>query len=224
MHLARLFHNKIKILKVGSRLFTAGGPALLAKLTHYIPEIFLDLKFHDIPNTVAGAVRAAAELPGVRMLTLHASGGSAMMRAAREAAGSRRNRPKLLAVTVLTSLDAADLRRVGISTSPLDQVLHLAKLAKSSGMDGVVASPLEVAAIRKAVGPDFLIVVPGIRPTRASGSSATKNHTDDQRRVATPAAALKAGADYLVVGRPILDAANPAAAAKAILREMACAC
>lgn len=205
---------------MGSRLFTAAGPALLEKLTRYIPEIFLDLKFHDIPNTVAGAVRAASELPGIKMLTLHASGGAAMMLAARQAIGSHRNRPKLLAVTVLTSLNAADLQRVGVSRSPSEQVLRLAELAQSSGMDGVVASPLEVAAIRKLAGPDFLIVVPGIRPTSASDSLATKNHTDDQRRVAMPAAALQAGADYLVVGRPILEALDPLAAAEAILCEM----
>lgn len=221
IRLARLFHHKIKILKVGSRLFTAGGPALLGKLTRYVSEIFLDLKFHDIPNSVAGAVRAAAELPGVRMLTLHACGGSAMMRAARDAVGSHRGRPKLLAVTVLTSFDATELRRVGIKRSPSEQVLRLAELAQSSGMDGVVASPLEVAAIRKLTGPDFLIVVPGIRPAGAAGSPGEKSLKDDQRRVATPAVALKAGADYLVVGRPILEAANPVAAAEAVLREMA---
>jgi orotidine-5'-phosphate decarboxylase len=210
-------------LKVGSRLFTAGGPALLDKLARYAPKIFLDLKFHDIPNTVAGAVRAAAELPGVRMLTLHASGGSAMMQAAREALGDLRGRPELLAVTVLTSLDAMDLRRVGINRSPSEQVLYLSELARSAGMDGVVASPLEVATIRRSSGPDFLIVVPGIRPTRAADSPGRKNSKDDQRRVATPTAALEAGADYLVVGRPILDAANPVAAAEAMLREMASA-
>lgn len=221
IRIARLFRQKIKILKVGSRLFTAAGPALLEKLTRYIPEMFLDLKFHDIPNTVAGAVHAASELPGVRMLTVHASGGTAMMRAAREAVGSRSNRPKLLAVTVLTSLNAADLRRVGISRSRSEQVLRLADLAQSAGMDGVVASPLEVAAIRKSTGPDFLVVVPGIRPAGPADSFGAKSRADDQRRVATPEAALQAGADYLVVGRPILGAANPVAAAEAILREIA---
>jgi orotidine-5'-phosphate decarboxylase len=232
LHLARRFAGKISVVKVGSRLFTACGPSLLAELTRYIPAIFLDLKFHDIPQTVAGAVRAASSLTGVKMLTIHASGGPAMMRAARDAVGKKRNRPKLLAVTILTSMDTTLLKNMGIRRSPPEQVLYLARLARDAGMDGVITSPLEVAAVRKACGPQFLVVVPGIRPavTPAAGDilhlgpvRTRKTAPDDQRRIATPAAALRAGADYLVVGRPILDAPDPVAAADAILREMAAA-
>jgi orotidine-5'-phosphate decarboxylase len=188
------------------------------------------LKLHDIPQTVAGSVRAAASLTGVKMLTIHASGGPAMMRAAREAVGKKRNRPKLLAVTVLTSMDATQLKKMGIRRSPPEQVLYLARLARDAGMDGVITSPLEVAAVRKACGPGFLLVVPGIRPAAPAPGGTTSHRSsgrspglasDDQRRVATPAAALRAGADYLVIGRPILDAPDPVAAADAILREMA---
>jgi orotidine-5'-phosphate decarboxylase len=202
---------------------------LLAELTRHVPEIFLDLKFHDIPQTVAGSVRAAAGLPGVRMLTIHASGGAAMMRAAREAIGKRGDRrPKLLAVTVLTSTDAKQLKQMGIRRSAKEQVLFLARLARDAGMDGVITSPLEVTAVRKACGPDFLIVTPGIRPAAPSASNTSHRSSqslpgialDDQRRVATPAAALRAGADYLVIGRPILDAPDPLAAVDSTLFEM----
>ena len=229
LHLARRFQGKIRTLKVGSRLFTACGPSLLAELARYVPSIFLDLKFHDIPQTVAGSVRAAAALTGVKMLTIHASGGAAMMKAARDAAGKRRNHTKLLAVTVLTSMDAVQLKRSGVGRSPMDQVLHLARMARDAGMDGVITSPLEIAAVRKACGPNFLIVVPGIRSaplmpatgfSRRSSSRTKRPASDDQSRVATPAAALLAGADYLVIGRPILEASDPVAAADAILREM----
>ena len=178
-------------------------------------DIFLDLKFHDIPNTVAGAVAAAARLPRVRMVTLHASGGLAMMKAAREAISHRRNRPALLGVTILTSLDAAALRRVGIPGSPAARAVSLARLAKQAGLDGVVASSHEVRAIRRACGPRFLIVVPGVRPPASAPG--------DQARVATPAAAIRAGADYLVVGRPITKARNARLAASAIAQEMASA-
>ena len=177
--------------------------------------IFLDLKFHDIPNTVAGAVAAAGNLPGVRLLTVHASGGSAMMRAAREAVAGMKNRPAILGVTVLTSLDAAALRRVGISGSPAARALALARLAKQAGLDGVVASAHEARAIRKACGPKFLIVVPGVRPTNAS--------LHDQSRVATPSEAIRAGANYLVVGRPITQAPDPRRAAQAIARGISTA-
>jgi orotidine-5'-phosphate decarboxylase len=217
--MAELFSRKIQILKVGSRLFTTGGPSLLVELTRYIPEIFLDLKFHDIPNTVAGAVRAAAALPGVKMLTLHASGGLAMMRAGRVAADASKQNLMLLAVTVLTSMDSAELARVGVTSPPPEQVVRLANLAQEAGMDGVISSPLEVSSLRKECGSDFLIVVPGIRPAQPRSTEKGAS-ADDQRRVAAPAAAILAGADYLVVGRPILNAADPVAAADAIIREM----
>jgi orotidine-5'-phosphate decarboxylase len=163
------------------------------------------------------------------MLTIHASGGAAMMEAARDAAGKRRNHTKLLAVTVLTSMNSLQLKQGGVGRSPKDQVLHLARMARDAGMDGVITSPLEVATVRKACGPNFLIVVPGIRPapltpfksfSRSSSSRTKRPASDDQSRIATPAAALLAGADYLVIGRPILDASDPVAAADAILREM----
>lgn len=178
-------------------------------------SIFLDLKFHDIPNTVAGAVAAAARLPGVRMMTLHTSGGLAMMKAGREAIAGRKQRPALLGVTILTSMDSAALRQIGISGTPSARVLALAKLAKSAGLDGVVASAHEAKSIRRACGPRFLIVAPGIRPT--SGAA------NDQARVATPADAIRAGANYLVVGRPITGAADPTAAARSIAGEISAA-
>jgi orotidine-5'-phosphate decarboxylase len=200
------------MFKVGSQLFTTEGPRAVQKLAGFGFDIFLDLKFHDIPNTVAGAVAAAARLPKVRLLTLHASGGVEMMRAAREAAGTSKNRPALLAVTILTSLDADGLRRIGMSGTPSSRALALALLAKQALMDGVVASAHEVRAIRRACGPNFLIVVPGVRPPTAS--------LNDQARVATPAEAIRAGADYLVVGRPITAAENPRTAALDISNEI----
>ncbi len=200
------------MFKVGSQLFTTEGPRAVQKLAGLGFDIFLDLKFHDIPNTVAGAVAAAAKLPKVRLLTLHASGGVEMMRAAREAAGTSKNRPALLAVTILTSLNADGLRRIGMTGTPSSRALALALLAKQAGMDGVVASAHEVRAIRRACGPKFLIVVPGVRPATAS--------LNDQARVATPSEAIRAGADYLVVGRPITAAQNPRSAALAIVNEI----
>ena len=202
-------------MKVGSQLFTAQGPRAVEKLAGLGFEIFLDLKFHDIPNTVAGAVASAAQLPGIRLLTLHTLGGSAMMRAAREAAPAGRKRPALLGVTILTSMDAAALAEIGIADSPAARALALARLAQESGLDGVVASAHEVRAIRAACGPKFLIVVPGVRPANSS--------TNDQARVATPAEAIQSGADYLVVGRPITSASNPREAALSIAKEMASA-
>jgi len=202
-------------MKVGSQLFTAQGPRAVEKLAGLGFEIFLDLKFHDIPNTVAGAVASAAQLPGIRLLTLHTLGGSAMMRAAREAVPARKKRPALLGVTILTSMDAAALAEIGIADSPAARALALARLAKESGLDGVVASAHEVRAIRAACGPKFLIVVPGVRPANSS--------TNDQARVATPAEAIQSGADYLVVGRPITSASNPREAALSIAREIASA-
>ena len=178
-------------------------------------EIFLDLKFHDIPNTVAGAVAAAAELPNVRLLTLHATGGIEMMRAARKSLMTRKKRPAILGVTILTSINASEMRRVGFSGAPASRAVALARLASEAGLDGVVASAHEVRAIRRACGPKFLIVVPGVRPANSS--------TNDQARVATPFEAVRAGADYLVIGRPITAAPDPCGAARAIIEEAASA-
>lgn len=211
--MARRLRGAVGLLKVGFQLFTAEGPGAVQKLAGLGFDIFLDLKFHDIPNTVAGAVAAAASLPNVRMLTLHTTGGLAMMRAAREALAGQKNRPALLGVTILTSLDAQGLREVGISGSPTARVVSLARLAKEAGLDGVVSSAHEARAIRKACGPKFLIVVPGVRPLSAAAN--------DQSRVATPSEAIRAGADYLVIGRPITGAASPRAAAVAIAAELA---
>jgi len=199
-------------IKLGKEFFTAHGPDGLRKVQAAGQPVFLDLKYHDIPATVTGAVRAAAGL-GVFMLTVHASGGAAMLRAAAEAAhaaGARR--PRIVAVTVLTSLDADDLAAVGQAGPVSAQVQKLARLAYASGVDGVVCSPHEVAMLRKACGPDFLLVVPGVRPASAA--------SDDQKRIATPAEAIAAGADYLVIGRPITRASDPVAAARAIAAEL----
>ncbi len=203
------------MFKVGSQLFTAEGPRAVTKLADLGFDIFLDLKFHDIPNTVAHAVAAAARLPRVRLMTLHASGGLAMMRAAREAAGAgaKKNRPALLAVTVLTSFDEATLREIGMEGSLGSRVVALARLARTAGMDGVVCSALEAPAVRRELGADFKILVPGVRPASTA--------TNDQSRIATPGDAVRAGADYLVVGRPITAVADPRAAARAIVAEIA---
>jgi orotidine-5'-phosphate decarboxylase len=201
------------MFKVGSQLFTAEGPRAVTKLADLGFDIFLDLKFHDIPNTVGHAVAAAIRLPRVRLLTLHASGGLAMMQAAREAVGGKKNRPALLAVTVLTSFDEAALREIGMEGSFGSRVVALARLARTAGMDGVVCSALEAPAVRRELGPDFKILVPGVRPAWAA--------TNDQSRIATPGDAVRAGADYLVVGRPIAAAADPRAAAQQIVGEIA---
>src|SRR5579862_1405198 len=196
-------------VKLGLEFFAAHGPAGIRQVAGGDANLFLDLKLHDIPNTVAGAVRAALALDPM-LLTLHATGGAAMLRAAVEARGAHRT--KLLAVTVLTSLDASDLAATGQS-GPVDvQVQRLALLAKAAGVDGAVCSPQEVAMLRQACGPDFLLVVPGIRPAGAA--------IGDQKRVQTPRAAIEAGADYLVIGRPITEANDPAGAARAILAEL----
>jgi len=192
------------------------------------PGIFLDLKFHDIPNTVKGAVTSAVCLPGVHLLDLHALGGLEMMQAAAKARDEARNAqlpvPKLLAITILTSMDNAALKGAGIAGPASKRAVQLAKLAKKAGMDGVVASPREVRAIRRACGKDFLLVVPGIRPAAsATPVGGRKRKADDQARIATPAEAIRAGADYLVVGRPITAAPNPEAAARAIIQEIASA-
>jgi orotidine-5'-phosphate decarboxylase len=201
------------MFKVGGQLFTAEGPRAVTKLADLGFDIFLDLKFHDIPNTVAHAVAAAVRLPRVRLMTLHASGGLAMMRAAREAAGTKKNRPALLAVTVLTSFDEPTLLEIGMQGSLGLRVVALARLAKSAGMDGVVCSALEAGAVRRELGPEFKILVPGVRPASAA--------TNDQSRIATPGDAVRAGADYLVVGRPITAAAEPRVAAREIAAEIA---
>ncbi len=195
-------------LKVGKALFTRAGPPLLEKLRALGFEVFLDLKFHDIPSTVAGAVRAAAEL-GVWMVNVHASGGRRMLESAREAAGKGGRRPLLVGVTVLTSLADPELRALGSRRDVAGQVAALAGLARDSGLDGVVCSALEAPELRRRCGPEFKLVTPGIRPAGEAG--------DDQRRVATPAAALRMGSDYLVIGRPITGAADPGARLAAIL-------
>jgi len=215
------------------QLFTAEGPRAVEKLAQLGNGVFLDLKFHDIPNTVKGAVASAVGLPGVRLLDVHALGGLEMMSAAAKARDvalpAKAEQPKLLAITVLTSMDNAALRGVGIAGPASRRVVQLARLAKKSGMDGVVASPHEVRAIRRACGKDFLIVVPGIRPVVSGESKGgrkgkTSGHkTDDQARIATPAEAIRAGADYLVIGRPIAGAPDPGAAARAIVEEISSA-
>jgi orotidine-5'-phosphate decarboxylase len=202
--------GRVGMFKVGSQLFTAAGPGFVRELVERGEPVFLDLKFHDIPNTVAGAVESAVRL-GVSLLDAHALGGAAVLRAAARARAGTEAR--LLAITILTSHDAATLGEIGLAGGLDDAVLRLALLARESGTDGVVASPREVAAIRAACGPGFLIVTPGIRPSGAVAH--------DQARAATPAAALAAGADYIVVGRPITEAADPAAAAAAIVDELA---
>lgn len=198
--------------KVGLELFVAAGPLLVEHLAARGHSIFLDLKFNDIPNTVAGAVRSAAAL-GVRMMTVHAGGGPAMLSAAQSALEGLPEPPQLLAVTVLTSMDQAQVEAVGVGRSPAAQVELLARMGLESGIRGFVCSPREVASLRSIAGPDAVLVIPGIRP--AGGQ------VGDQKRVATPADTLRQGASYLVVGRPITQAADPAAAADAIVREMA---
>ncbi len=216
------------MFKINIQLFTVAGPAAVERLSLLGPGIFLDLKFHDIPNTVKGAVTSAVGLPGVHLLDVHALGGLEMMRAAAQARDEARRAqltvPKLLAITVLTSMDNAALKGAGIAGPASKRVVQLAKLAKRAGMDGVVASPQEVRAIRRACGKEFLIVVPGIRPAaNAAATGGRKRKADDQARIATPAEAIRAGADYLVIGRPITAAPDPGAAARAIIQEIASA-
>jgi orotidine-5'-phosphate decarboxylase len=209
-HAATLLRGHVDIVKVGLELFIAAGPGLVGELADEGWAVFLDLKLHDIPATVAGAVRSAAGL-GAELLTLHTSGGRAMIEAAAAARGAD-GLPRLLGVTVLTSLDDHQLGEVGFAGGAAAGVTRLAELARSAGCDGVVSSPQEVAAVKEACGEEFLAVTPGIRPPGAA--------TDDQARIATPADAVAAGADVLVVGRPILKAPDPAAAADAIREEM----
>ncbi|RXZ45127.1 orotidine-5'-phosphate decarboxylase [Crenobacter cavernae] len=199
-------------VKVGKELFTASGRGLIEKLVARGFEVFLDLKFHDIPNTVAHACKIAAEL-GVWLVDVHASGGRRMMSAAREALEAYSQRPMLIGVTVLTSMEAADLAEIGITVSPQEQVLRLATLTRDSGLDGVVCSAQEASLLKPALGADFKLVTPGIRLAGAAG--------DDQRRVMTPVAALEGGADYLVIGRPITQSADPLATLATINADIA---
>jgi len=206
--LVRQIGDAAGLYKVGLQLFTAEGPAVIRELVNSGHQVFLDLKLHDIPNTVASAVRAAGKLR-VSMLTVHASGGINMLRAAKDAAPSGL---KVLAVTVLTSLKDEDLQEIGIAGGVTDQVLRAAVLARQAGCDGVVASAKESALLRRELGEGFIIVNPGVRPAGAE--------TNDQQRVATPAEAIAAGASHIVVGRPVTQSADPAGAARAIIAEM----
>jgi len=205
------------LVKVGLELFSAAGPAVVQALQDHGCEIFLDLKYHDIPNTIAGAAHLAATL-GVAMTTVHASAGRRGMAAAAEALASAeipagRRRPALLGVTILTSLTAAELDEVAPSPLDLsDRIVRLARLAWDSGCDGIVCAPTDLGRVRAELGPEPLVVTPGIRPAPVVGESPTASGGDDQRRVATPAFARKEGADFLVIGRPITRAADPAAA------------
>lgn len=198
-------------LKVGKELFVAAGPDLVRELVGQGYEVFLDLKFHDIPNTVAQACKAAARL-GVWMMNVHAAGGPRMLAAAREALEGLERRPLLIAVTVLTSMGPEELAAIGVAADPEQQVLRLARLTREAGLDGVVCSAREAPALRRAIGPDFRLVTPGIRP---AGSEA-----GDQTRILTPLQAMQAGADYLVIGRPITQAADPVATLQRISAEV----
>lgn len=213
--LADLLSGEIGTLKLGKEFFTANGPEGVCKVAAFGHKIFLDLKYHDIPTTVAGAIRATKRLE-CEVLTVHASGGSAMLRAAVEAANDLgESCSKIVAVTVLTSLNDSDLEAVGQVGTVSEQVLHLARLAEACGLNGVVCSPWEVRALRSKMQEDFALVVPGVRPEWAGD--------DDQKRVMTPGQAVAAGADYLVIGRPITRAPDPVGAARRIVDEMVAA-
>ncbi len=199
--------ERVSAFKVGSQLFTRGGPAVIDAIRHAGGEVFLDLKFHDIPNTVRKAVESITDR-GIAFFTVHASGGSEMIRVAKEAAGDAR----VLAVTVLTSLNSDDAAQIGFSLPLEKQVLRLARLARDSGADGVVCSPLEVSKLRGALDNDCILVTPGIRPAGLA--------SDDQARIATPAEAAHSGADYIVVGRPIVKAEDRITAVDSILSEL----
>lgn len=220
---ARQIADLVGMFKIGNQLFTAAGPAAVKEVSALGTGVFLDLKFHDIPNTVAGAVLSAAAMSGVQLVNVHALGGKAMLEAAAQAISAGvpmgSDRPRLLAVTILTSMDHKTMKEVGIGGIPKLRVVKLAQLAKRAGVDGVVASVQEAKAIRKACGRDFLIVTPGVRPKDESFIS----EQDDQARKATPAEAIRAGADFLVVGRPILAASDPRAAVEAIVEEISAA-
>ena len=212
LDLAEALVGRIGGMKIGKQLFTAHGPDAVARIIGTGHKVFLDLKFHDIPATVAGAVSAAADL-GCFVLTVHASGGPEMLRAAAGFAAGSANSPLVVGVTVLTSLDDGDLDAIGQSGPVSKQVLRLARLARSCGLGGVVCSPHEIVALRGALGGEFKLIVPGVRPDWAGA--------DDQKRIMTPAEAVAAGADYLVIGRPITRAADPADAAGRIADEIA---
>jgi len=197
-------------LKVGKELFVRCGPGLVKKLINKGFAVFLDLKFHDIPNTVAAACQAAADM-GVWMVNVHASGGRKMMQFAREAIDKCEHKPLLIGVTVLTSLSRHDITEVGLDIEPADQVLRLARLASESGLDGVVCSPQEVGLLKREIGQKFCLVTPGVRPAGAA--------IGDQQRVMTPSEALLHGSDYLVIGRPITASYNPVAALENIIKE-----
>ena len=214
--LAAALKDMAGAFKIGFELFSSCGPSVVSRVAKLGVKIFLDLKFHDIPNTVSRAAAVSARL-GVFMFNVHALGGYDMMKRSAESAAAEASRlgierPKVLAVTVLTSMDDAAIRKVGIGSTAQDEVLMLAALARSAGLDGVVASPAEARAIRAKLGGDFLIVTPGVRPAWSAAG--------DQKRVATPEEAVAAGATYIVVGRPVTDAADPAEAAGKILKEM----
>jgi orotidine-5'-phosphate decarboxylase len=203
--------DAVRTYKVGMQLYTAVGPQFVRELAASDKQVFLDLKYHDIPNTVAAAVREAAQL-GVSMLTVHASGGAKMLQAATEAARSSQTRPNVLAVTVLTSMNDGDLNEIGVPGLLGDQVLRLASMALAAGCDGIVSSAHEVRNLRANLGDEFLAVTPGVRPAGAAHG--------DQTRVVTPAEAISAGATHIVVGRPITAALDPVAAAESVLQEM----
>jgi orotidine-5'-phosphate decarboxylase len=216
LRLVERLSGAVGMFKIGSQLFTAEGPALVREITSSGERVFLDLKFHDIPNTVAGAVESTARL-GVSMLNVHTLGGSEMMRAAAHAVGERGllwiTRPAVLGVTVLTSMDKADLADVGITSELTTEVVRLAALARDSGLDGIVASPHEIRLIRECITAErFIILTPGIRPGWSEPG--------DQKRVATPADAIRDGADFIVIGRAITDSANPRVAVERILEEI----
>jgi len=215
-HLVKILYPAVEIFKIGSQLFTACGPEVVEMAQKAGGKVFLDLKFHDIPNTVANAASEAAKM-GVFMFNIHVSGGAKMMQAAVDAARktaaiAAKPKPIVLAVTVLTSMDEPELRQMGILRKTEEQVMHMASLAKDAGCDGVVCSVEETANIRKMLGEDFIIVTPGIRPIGSEIS--------DQKRIATPRQAIEAGSDYIVVGRPIIEAPDPLAVANKMLEEM----
>lgn len=211
-----LLKGYVRCIKVGKELFVSNGPDVVRLIRDEGYEVFLDLKFHDIPSTVAGASKGVARL-GVKMFTIHALGGLEMMESVRvavEEESKRRglSRPLILAVTVLTSLREEELREVGIERDIRGEVLHLSRLSKRAGLDGVITSPLEVEMIKREIGEDFIVVTPGIRPA----SSLLK----DQKRTATPSEAIRKGSDYIVIGRPIMDAPDPVSVVKRIISEM----
>jgi orotidine-5'-phosphate decarboxylase len=220
---AKQVADLVGMFKIGSQLFTSAGPEAVRQVAQLGAGIFLDLKFHDIPNTVAGAVLASAAMPGVQLINVHALGGTTMMRAAAQAVSAGvpmgADRTRLLAVTILTSMDHKAIREVGLGGAPKARVLKLAQLSQQAGVDGVVASVQEAKAIRKACGREFLIVTPGVRPKDLG----VGGKADDQSRTATPREAIKAGADFVVVGRPILAAADPRGAAEEIVDEISAA-